>query len=217
MTKAISNKDYEMLKKPLSGVKKKKEALATSGDKFLKALYGSSARDKHKYKYGKKGKQKPETMSDMQMHRAKKKVSEGIEDDPVLTKVAPSLKGRKFKRTVETDESGKTAGRTRKDYAQPTLKTPPPERKSLEYKAEGGMIGRKKKTGDARKAPKVHPMLAAARKREPHPTGGHPLTPERPKLVYKKGIGVVEELPKKKAKGGYVKKYAKGGGVRKAR
>ena len=82
---------------------------------------------------------------------------------------------------------------------------------------KGGMIGRKKKTGDARKAPKVHPMLAAARKREPHPTGGHPLTPERPKLVYKKGIGVVEELPKKKAKGGYVKKYAKGGGVRKAR
>jgi hypothetical protein len=57
-------------------------------------------------------------------------------------------------------------------------------------KAEGGMIGRKKKTGDARKAPKVHPMIAAARKRKPHPTGGHPITPERPKLKYKKGKGV---------------------------
>ena len=117
------------------------KALMSSGEKFVDALDESSIRRKYKYKYGKKGKQKPETMSDMQMHRAKKKVSEGIEDDPVLTKVAPSLKGRKFKRTVETDESGKTAGRTRKDYAQPTLKTPPPERKSLEYKAKGGSVG----------------------------------------------------------------------------
>ena len=47
-----------------------------------------------------------------------------------------------------------------------------------------------KMSGDARKAPKVHPMLAAARKRKPDPTGGHPITPERPKLRYKKGKGV---------------------------
>ena len=48
--------------------------------------------------------------------------------------------------------------------------------------AKGGMIGRKKKTGDARK---VHPMIAAARKRKPDRTGGHPMTPERPILRHK--------------------------------
>ena len=113
------------------------------GEKFDDAIDEASVRDKYKYKYGKQGKQKPKTMSDMQMRRAKKKVSEGIEDDPVLTKAFPSLKGRKFKSTVETDESGKTAGRIRKDYAQPTLKTPSPEKKSIKYKAKGGSVKRK--------------------------------------------------------------------------
>ena len=95
-------------------------------------------RDKHKYLY-EKGKQSPGTMSDMQMHRAKKSVSKGVEDDPVITKAIPSLKGRKFKRTVETDESGSTAGRISKKYA----------------KNRGGTVSAKKKTAKKKTAKKT--------------------------------------------------------------
>ena len=94
-----------------------------------------------------------------------------------------SKKEQKMRTKSDTDK----AKQNRKDYAknpQMFLDQPGKKAKSI------SPIARKKKTGDARKAPKVHPMLAAARKRKPHPTGGHPLTPERPKLVYKKGKGI---------------------------
>ena len=123
--RAVSNKD----RAPFTKVSRK------DVDETFDIL---NIRDKHKYLY-EKGKQSPGTMSDMQMHRAKKSVSKGVEDDPVITKAIPSLKGRKFKRTVETDESGSTAGRISKKYA----------------KNRGGTVSAKKKTAKKKTAKKT--------------------------------------------------------------
>ena len=123
--RAVSNKD----RAPFTNVSMK------DADEIFNIL---NIRDKHKYLY-EKGKQSPRTMSDMQMHRAKKSVSKGVEDDPVITKAIPYLKGRKFKRTVETDESGSTAGRISKKFA----------------KNRGGTVSAKKKTAKKKTAKKT--------------------------------------------------------------
>ena len=123
--RAVSNKD----RAPFTNVSMK------DADEIFNIL---NIRDKHKYLY-EKGKQSPGTMSDMQMHRAKKSVSKGVEDDPRITKAIPYLKGRKFKRTVETDESGSTAGRISKKFA----------------KNRGGTVSAKKKTAKKKTAKKT--------------------------------------------------------------
>ena len=49
---------------------------------------------------------------------------------------------------------------------------------------------------DARKAPKVHPMIVSARKRKPKPYEGSHIDPKKPTLGYEKGKGVVKNKTK---------------------